>query len=390
MGRSTLGADVHRLARFSRLVSDVDSPDEAAVVLAAAVVDQLAAPAAVVLRVEGEELVVAARAGAPETLAGWRVPSEQFGPELGARLVAACPEHTHAETLPLIVAGDLYGVLVMLGRAPLVLDAPHRDLVLAMVDLAAVAIARATSYAALARSYAELKESRETLARSERLRVLGQMAAGVSHDVKNILNPLGLQLELLRRRLDRGELDRARESIDTMRDVIRHGVDVVDRLREFSRQAPSAESEVVDIDKVVATAVELSRPRLTQHARVVLQLALGAPRPIRARASEITTAVVNLIVNAIEAMTEGGTISVSTGEADNGSWIAVADTGPGMDPETERRVFEPFFTTKAEGTGLGLAMIYAFVQRYDGRVRLETSVGKGTRFTLWFPTQRVG
>jgi signal transduction histidine kinase len=339
-----------------------------------------------VLKVEGDELVLVASTGLAPSFAGFTLSAELFG-ELAARIIAVAKgTMTDAEVMPLIVGGDLYGALVLLSPRPIELDPARRELAEAMVDLAAITAARAEGYAALERSYAELRESRDALARTERLRVLGQMAAGVSHDVKNILNPLGLQLELLRRRIDRGEIDRAHETIETMRDVIRHGVDVVDRLRDFSRQAPEAETELVEVDRVVATAVELGRPRLSQHKAIELEVELGAPPAIRARASELTTAVVNLVVNAMEAMPEaGGLIKITTAPSAGGAMIAVADTGPGMAPDIERRVFEPFFTTKSDGTGLGLAMIFAFVQRYHGTIALETAPGKGTRFTLWFP-----
>jgi signal transduction histidine kinase len=97
------------------------------------------------------------------------------------------------------------------------------------------------------------------------------------------------------------------------------------------------------------------------------------------------SALVNLIVNAIEAM-NGGTITLRTGVGDDGVWVQVSDNGPGMPPDVERRIFEPFFTTKgSEGTGLGLAMVYACMQRQGGTVKVETAEGKGTTFTLSFP-----
>ena len=112
----------------------------------------------------------------------------------------------------------------------------------------------------------------------------------------------------------------------------------------------------------------------------------SAPSARHGARGEIVGALVNLIVNAIDAMPDGGTITLRSGEAERGGWVEVADDGPGMPPEVERRVFEPFFTTKgAEGTGLGLAMVYATVQRHGGSVKLETAPGKGTTFRLWFP-----
>ena len=113
---------------------------------------------------------------------------------------------------------------------------------------------------------------------------------------------------------------------------------------------------------------------------------LGAPPLVRGRPADIVSAMVNLIVNAIEAMNGGGTIVLRTGASDNQGWVQVSDDGPGMAPGVESRIFEPFFTTKGDdGTGLGLAMVYACMQRHGGTVKVDTAPGKGTTFTLSFP-----
>jgi signal transduction histidine kinase len=297
----------------------------------------------------------------------------------------------HVRTTPIVSGAGLHGVLALLSARPIELDAARIELLEALADLAAVASSRAADFQQLARSYAELRASRDAMARTEKLRALGQMAAGVSHDLKNLLNPLGLQLELLQRRVTRDDREGALRAIEQMRDAIRFGIDTVERLRDFSRQAPEAAAEPIELVSVVDTAIEISRVRVAQVAGQTLRTAPGAPPAILARASELVTAIVNLVINASDAMPDGGTITVSTGEEACGGWVEVADDGPGMDAETERRVFEPFFTTKGEqGTGLGLSMVYAFAQRHGGRVTLETAPGKGARFRLWFPAASRG
>lgn len=369
------------LVQLGRLLATASSPEEMHAALADAAAARLGVDAAV-LRVVGARLVLVASRGLPDGLATWSADADELDTVAGQLATAA--ERAHAQLSMLVVGGDIYGALVLLSREPIELNDEQRALAEAIVDLAAAATERAERYAELAKSYAELKASRDALARSERLRILGQMAAGISHDVKNILNPLGLQLEIVRRKIAKSDLVAATATLDTMRDVIRHGVDVVDRLREFSRQAPET-SESVDVDRVIATAVELSRPRVSLFAGVELVVEPVPALSIRARASELATAIVNLIINATEAMPGGGTITISAGSAVGETWIKVADNGPGIPAEIADNVFEPFFTTKKEGTGLGLAMIYAFVQRFSGRVTLETSPGKGSSFTLFFP-----
>ncbi len=376
-GRSSAFSE---LVRLGRLLASAASPEDMHVAIADAA-SRLGVHTAV-LKVSGARVEIAAVHGLAQTLRGWSIDADEL--DMLATTLGNAAGCSHVHVRMLVVGGDIYGVLALLSEQPIELSPDQLVVADAIVDLAAAASERAARYADLARSYGELKASREALARSERLRILGQMAAGISHDVKNILNPLGLQLEVVKRRIAKGDVAGATSTLDTMRDVIRHGVDVVERLREFSRQAPET-AESVSVERVIATAVELSRPRVSLFAGVELVVEAIPDLQIRARSSELATAIVNLIVNATEAMLEGGTITISAGHSDGETWIRVADNGPGMPPEIADNAFEPFFTTKKEGTGLGLAMIYAFVQRFSGRVTLDTRPGKGSTFTLYFP-----
>jgi len=239
-----------------------------------------------------------------------------------------------------------------------------------------------------AKMRADLRASEETLQRTEKLRALGQMAAGISHDLKNLLNPLSLHLQVIARALDKGKIDQAKESVVEMKQVVARGVEVVERLRDYSRQAPESRPEQVDLNRLAHEALELARPRAAARRVAVRFLEeLGQPPLVHGRPSEIVAALVNLVVNAVDVLEASGTVTVVTGAAENGAFVAVTDDGPGMPPEVEARVFEPFFTTKgAEGTGLGLAMVYACMQRHGGDVELTTTRGRGTTFTLRFPS----
>src|SRR6185369_336988 len=135
-------------------------------------------------------------------------------------------------------------------------------------------------------------------------------------------------------------------------------------------------AEPVALERVLETAMDLCGPRLPAGGHFELLREPGQTPPVLARRSELVTAVVNLVFNAIEAMPGGGHIVVRTGADRGGGWIEVADDGPGMPPEIERRIFEPFFTTKDQGTGLGLAMVYAFVHRHSGELTVDTALGR--------------
>ncbi len=376
------------LLRFGRLTAEAAGPEALLPLLADTCVDQagVGASAAAVLRVKADGTVAVATArGLPPALESFSQELEAVDGTLGLELRAAWGESTRAVvTYPLVSGRDIYGALVIFSAQGGQIAREQEELAEGLADLVALALDKAARYAALEQSYADLRASREALARSEKLRALGEMAAGISHDLKNILNPLALQTELLRRRIPK-DPDAALVVLSNMDEALRSGVDVVERLRAFSRQAPEAQAEAVDLNATVVTALELCHPRVTQAAGLELRSEPGDPPPVLARRSELHTAVVNLVFNAVDAMSSGGQIILRTGGDEGGGWIEVADTGPGMTEEVQRRVFEPFFTTKAQGTGLGLAMVYAFVQRHHGKVTLWTRPGEGTRFRLWFP-----
>ena len=398
------------LSRFSRLVSATASPDnEMLPLLANAAVDLLDAGGAAVIEVQesGVARIVAVRE-VPSSMVGLVVELDTIGPDLGERLLRAAggrfvPGDTLPLTVPLVSGGDLFGALVMFFEHKAQLDSDQLRLAQGLVDLAATGIGQAVRNARLQRTLSELSASREVLARTEKLRALGQMAAGVSHDLKNVLSPLFLLVQLLKRKpKDPAIIETAAAQIEQ---VVRRGVETVERLRAFSRQTPE-ETKPADLNRLVTEAIDLSRPRLLRVGSPLhLEVALGDPPTVALQPSELVTGVLNLIVNAVEAMPEGGHIKVRTGAGERAQapgapddddpqplgWVEVEDDGPGITPELESRIFEPFFTTKGdEGTGLGLALLYAFVQRHGGAIQVDTELGRGTRFTLSFPAVRHG
>jgi len=377
------------LARFSRHLATVRAPSEILALLADASVDQGLSDASVVLEVgpDGRARVIAA-CGAAEAL-GREVDAAAFGPELAADLLRAFDgRFARAQLLPLVAGGDLYGLLVLLAcKQEHVLDEEQEQLASAFVDIAATSLAERARFERLAEAHEALQASRDALVRTERLRALGEMSAGIVHDLKNVLAPLDMQLSLLVSGLvlDEAQL---RERYEFMQRVVRRGIGISDRLRSFSRQSSEHVVELVDINGLVGDAIEICRPRLSSLGRkpVAIERSIGAVPITRLEASELISAIANLVANAIDALIEGGTIVVRTSTVDDDAQIEVADDGPGIPPEVAARIFEPFFTTKgARGTGLGLATVYAFVQRSGGRVTMSTKVGEGTCFTLRFP-----
>jgi signal transduction histidine kinase len=384
------------LVRFSRLASEASSGDEIIPLLADAAIDHVRADGAVVVQLrpapspheEPRVRVVAARR-VPPTVEQWTGDADALGDELAAHLLrAAGKSFERAVPLPLVSSGGLFGALVLFFAKDHEPNERRLRIGHGLADLAAVALGRAAHIAKLTRANAELRASRETLARTEKLRALGQMAAGLSHDLKNILNPLLMHAQIAQRAALRGDTSQINESLEECKSVIRRGVETLERLRTFSRQSPEARATAIDLDALVREAIAIARPRMSSGAGTLSRIVedLGKPPPVLARGDEVVAALVNLVVNAIDAMPGGGTITLQTGRDGDRAFVRVADNGPGMPPDVQARVFEPFFTTKGvEGTGLGLAMVFATMQRCKGSVSLETAPGKGAAFTLWFP-----
>jgi signal transduction histidine kinase len=378
--------DIDAVGRFARVVSDAKATVDVLGVLANALVEHVCRDGVAIYSVasDGRLHLAAARGIGDGACAA--VDVEEVG-HLGARLQKELCGITHHVTRPLVAGGNLFGCVALLSAAEV---APERVPVAdVFIDLASVALETAAHVAQLERQYDELREQQDMLVRTEKLRALGQMAAGVSHDLKNILNPLSLHVQVVIRAIDRDNKVDAKESALEMKQVLQRGVQTLERLREFSRQSSEAKTELIDLDALAREAMAIGKSRAASAGGRLPSVVeeLTSPPAVRAVSGEVVSALVNLIVNAIDAMaSQPGTITLRSGVSDDGSWIEVADTGPGMPPDVAKRVFEPFFTTKgAEGTGLGLAMVYATMQRHGGTASVQTSLGHGTIFRLTFP-----
>jgi len=380
---------IDSLANFSRLISEAAAPIEVLPLLANAAVRDIGADASAVFQImENVDLKLVASMNLNDVACGTLLEAGLIGSNLGASLLKTCgSEFSHVQTYPLVSERDLFGALVTFYKKPQMVDQEHVAVTEAFVQLAAIAASKANQYDKLRRFHAELHASQEVLARTEKLRALGQMSATISHDLGNLLMPLALHAELLKRVA--GDSKAVLKIAKILEKGIQHGFDTTERMRDFSRQSPEESDanaqEMVNLDNLVREAAELCKPQL--HGRMQLELHLTNPPPVQVRASDFVTAIVNLVFNAVDALAgAGGTLTLTSGTESGSSWVKVADTGPGMTDEVKKRIFVPFFTTKGkEGTGLGLPMVYAFVQRHSGDIRLETMPGRGTTFILSFP-----
>jgi signal transduction histidine kinase len=233
----------------------------------------------------------------------------------------------------------------------------------------------------------------------QKMEAVGQLTGGIAHDFNNMLAIVISSLSLLTRRLDRGDTD-IRRFVDSAMDGARRAATLTGRLLAFSRQQPLA-PEVLDINRLVSGMSELLQRTLGQTIRIETVLAAGAWKA-RADATQLESVILNLCVNARDAMPDGGKLTIETANAfldehytaseegvASGQYvqISVTDTGAGMPPEILARAFDPFFTTKrmGMGTGLGLSQVYGFVKQSDGHVKIYSEPGAGTTIKIYLP-----
>jgi len=247
-----------------------------------------------------------------------------------------------------------------------------------------------------------LQRAEDDLRQSQKMEALGQLTGGLAHDFNNMLQIVSGNLELLKQRLRHADAKTKRFLDGAIRGADRAGA-LTRRLLAFAKPSPGVQ-QVVDVNSVIAGMSDLIRQAVGPRVRVGLEL-IDGQAPIRADPSQLEATILNLVVNARDAMPSGGmlTISTATGTREDlppnvkyvpgivSIVIAVADTGIGMGPETIARVFEPFFTTKEQGrgTGLGLAMVYQTVTLAGGHIQIVSEPGKGSVFRLGFPRAPV-
>ncbi|TLY70021.1 MAG: response regulator [Gammaproteobacteria bacterium] len=302
---------------------------------------------------------------------------------------------------PLLVESRVFGVLVAARREVDSFSSTDCEFLRQLSEHVALAAHQAQLYGELQRAYDDLRQSQQAILQQERLRALGEMASGIAHDINNAISPAALYTESLLER-EPGLSERARSCLTTIQTAIEDVAETVSRMREFYRPR---ETEMVlsrvACNRVLEQVINLTRARwsdLPQQRGVVikLQTELTEDLPqIMGSEVELRDALTNLIFNAVDAMPDGGTLTLRTRLLSSGTrggedaarqvHVEVADTGNGMDEETRRRCLEPFYTTKGErGTGLGLAMVYGMVQRHSAELDIDSAVGRGTTVRLCF------
>jgi signal transduction histidine kinase len=222
--------------------------------------------------------------------------------------------------------------------------------------------------------------------RADRLASVGEMAAGIAHEIKNPLTGIGAAITILSD--DFSEGDPRREIISEVLEQIKRLDKTVNDLLYFGKPT-DPEPALIDLNVVVKkTLLFASQHRGGKNIEKVLELQEGLP-PVEADPKQIQQVFLNLILNAVQAMADGGKLTIRSALAENNGTkvvrVSFQDTGPGMSQQVIQKIFTPFFTTKAQGTGLGLAICHKLVSQHGGHLKVESEVGRGTVFSVELP-----
>lgn len=244
----------------------------------------------------------------------------------------------------------------------------------------------------LEKANSTLRQTQLAVMQHERLRALGQMASGIAHDINNALSPAVLNCRALLERRD-GVDDDLGEFLTDIHRSVEDVMHTVTRMTEFYRaREPQFVPAPIPVSHILEQVVDLTRPRwhdMAQEQGIVIDLEMQVTPNlpmILGVESEIRHALMNLILNAVDAMPDGGALLLRVSAVAQSVIVEVCDTGIGMTEEVRGKCLEPFFTTKGQhGTGLGLAMVYGMIQRHEAEIEIFSSPGKGTTLRLTFP-----
>nr|MBA2732877.1 PAS domain-containing protein [Acidobacteriota bacterium] len=238
------------------------------------------------------------------------------------------------------------------------------------------------------RDLTERRRVHERVAQSDKLRAVGELAAGVAHNLNNSLTVIQGRAQLLQRRATD---EATSKSLEIIVQAVADGSQTLRRILDFARREQAKEFAPLDLTELITTSVEIAKPKWHRKSgagpgSINVRVETRSPVHVLGEKAELREVVLNLLFNAVDAMPDGGEIEIGTrGELDSACFW-VSDTGRGMPPEVVERIFEPFYTTKGEGgTGLGLSASHGIITRHQGQIMVVSEPGLGTRFEVRLP-----
>lgn len=236
------------------------------------------------------------------------------------------------------------------------------------------------------RDVTDRRRHQELQAQSDKLRAVGELAAGVAHNLNNSLTVIQGRAQLLMMRTNDESIAK---SLKIITNAVEEGAHTLRRILEFARRDSAKEFAPVDLAELLTSSVEIARPKWqskSTKAMIEVKVECGGPIYVMGELAELREVVLNLIFNAVDALPDGGLIEIGAHTEIDCGCFWVADNGCGMQPDTAVRIFEPFFTTKGKsGTGLGLSASHGIITRHKGEIQVVSAPGEGTRFEVRLP-----
>lgn len=298
-------------------------------------------------------------------------------------------EKRHWLVVPMNVKNETIGVLTLI-TSNMTRIFSERDISLAqgIANQAAIAIKNARLYEEIKVAYKHLQDFQNQVIQSEKIRALGEMAGGVAHDFNNLLAAILGRTQLLLENTSEGE---SRKWLKVIEQASLDGAEIVRKILEFSKTYRDETFIKLELNRLVEDAIEITRPYWKDKSevrgiKINLNKELGMILPIEGNAAELREVITNLIINAVDAMPEGGILNLKTEVKESLVFLSVKDTGSGMKEETSINIFEPFFTTKGVGhTGLGLSTCNGIIKRHQGDIIVNSKEGEGTEIIVKIP-----
>ena len=289
--------------------------------------------------------------------------------------------------VPLNYENRVYGN-IMLSIKDKMLDDNQRYFIENMAEYISILAANLNLYNQVDDAYQQLKKAQDTIKQQERIKVMGQIASGITHDINNTLSPITLYSDALIR-TEKGLSERGRKYVKTILTAVADIESVTQRLRTFYKHNDDIVFERIIVSELFDEVIDLTRPKwkdIPNKKGVSIKINKNVESEkseIYGVRSDLRESLLNCIFNAVDAMVEGGNIESSEYSDEGKVILTIKDAGLGMDEEQINHCLEPFFTTKGSaGTGLGLAEVYGMIQRHNGELRIESKIKEGTRIIM--------
>ena len=309
------------------------------------------------------------------------------------RYIPGSPAGKSEVAIPFKIRDQVIGVLDIESNELRGFDEEDLKTLSSFVSQMSISIENAQLFSDLKKTLQELRQAQDQIVQTEKLRAMGEMASGVAHDFNNVLAVVLGNIQLLLHQIDRLSPEEIREGLKIIERSSKDGAETVRRIQEFTGVRRDREFISLSLNEIVTEVVNITQPRWkdqTQKKGIQVELTtqLGNVPSLIGNPSELREVLTNIIFNAVDAMPQGGRLTIVTQpQAEDWVEVRIADTGIGMTEEVKRRVFDPFFTTKGvKNSGLGMSVSYGIIKRHGGEILIESESGKGTAFIIHLPT----